>query len=266
MRSQITFIILITTLAVTDCRAQSDSLMLRVLSLERQIMQAEADTAKATRLLFEKAMLLKDSKAYDQSLFTLKRMAAHKLKDSLRCAVHFQSALVRYLNKDFTPALYDLWSAQNCGSETKESKILSLMILLENERWDDFRVAFTEAARANTSIDTSAFLHDFQLPEYYDPDVYARYSKVPGRGLFKLGMRKQGLTNITLQVVFVGVAAFEIYSGFYSTAFFSGLRPVQRFYNGGRTLTENMVLFKNQESISLHKQKGYQYIGRLYRP
>lgn len=264
MRYPISFIILIIILAGIDCRAQSDSLMFRVLSLERKIMQAQSDTSTATSLLFEKAMVLKGAGVYDQSLFTLKRMDGYKLKDSIRCAIHFQTAMVRYLVKDYTSSLFDIWSAQACRSDSKESKILFLMILVENERWDDFRLAFTEAAKSNPSVDTSAFLRDFRRPAYYDPDVYARYSKVPGRGLFKLGMRKRGLTNIALQVVFVGVAAFEVYSGFYSTAFFSGLRPTQRFYNGGRTLTESSVHQKNQESISRQKQEGYRYISLLH--
>jgi hypothetical protein len=264
MRYPITFIILIIILAGIDCRAQGDSLMLRVLSLERKIMQAQSDTSAAASLLFEKAMVLKDAGVYDQSLFTLKRMAGYRLKDSIRCAIHFQTALVAYLNKDFTSSLFDIWNAKACGSDSQEAKVLFMMVLLENERWDDFRKAFTDAAKASASIDTSAFLREFRNPVYYDPELYSRYSKVPGRGLFKLGMRKQGLTNITLQVVFVGLAAYEIYSGFYSTALFSGLRPARRFYNGGRTLTESLVLHKNQESISRQKQEGYQYIGKLY--
>jgi len=264
MKYPTTFITLIITLAGIDCRAQSDSLMFEVLSLERKIMQAQQDTSLTTTLLFDKAMLLKRAGQYDQSLFTLKRMDNFKIKDSIRCVIHFQKALVQYLNKDFTSSLYDIWSAQACGFKSEEAKVLFLMVLLENERWDDFRTAFREAAVSNTLIDTSTFVREFRNPEYVNPDVYVRYSKVPGRGLFKLGKRKQGLTNVTLQVVFLGVAAFEIYSGFYSTAFFSGLKPALRFYNGGRTLTESLAREKNQQNISRQKQEGYRYIRILY--
>ncbi|MEI9920897.1 MAG: hypothetical protein WDO14_19195 [Bacteroidota bacterium] len=264
MRYRIIIIILIIILAGIDCRAQSDSLMFRMLSLERKIMQAQSDTSAATSLLFEKAMVLKHAGEYDQALSTLKRMDGYKLKDSIRCSIYFQKALVQYLDKNFTSSLFDMWSAQACGSGSKEMKILFLMILLENERWDDFKSAFTDAAKANNAIDTSAFLREFQHPVYFNPEVYARYSKIPARGLFKLGARKQAFTNIALQVVFVGFAASEIYSGFYSTAFFSGLRPAQRFYSGGRGLTESVVYLRNEQNISLQKQEGYCYIGLLY--
>jgi hypothetical protein len=186
------------------------------------------------------------------------------LKDSARCTIDFQKALIRYLNKDFASSLHDIWNAQACGSDTRETRILFLMILLENERWEDFSKAFTKAAASNSEIDTSTFLREFRDPILYDVDKFRRYSKVPGRGLFKLGMPKKGFTNIALQVVFVGFAVSEIYSGFYSTAFFSGFQPARRFYNGGRTLTESLVDTQNAKLISEHKQKGYQYINGLY--
>jgi hypothetical protein len=142
--------------------------------------------------------------------------------------------------------------------------MLYLMVLLENERWDDFRMAYLTQAKIRSFADTLSFSQEFHTPEMLNVSYFVKKASVPGRGLIKSGYTSKGVTNILLQTAFAGFAVYNIYTGYYFTAFFSGIQPMRRFYNGGKILTSSLVQDKNFAKITALKQSGYIYIEKLY--
>lgn len=265
MKSPVLFLgIAMCILLSNSIRAQSDSVMLQSVLLEKQIMNAAGNNAALNPLLFEKAMIYKQAKRYHDGFITLNRIDEETLDDSIQCVVHYEKALQSYMMKSFSTALQEIWSAEPCGFDKPEKRMLYLMILLENERWEDFKREYTSEAK-NLGLNDSIFsMESFKAPVLLDLEKYERKSRIPGVGLIASGHTGKGLTNIALHLACAGFAVYQFYYGYYFTGFFSGVQPLRRFYNGGRTLTGSLVMNLNYQRIQRLKQKGYRYLQILY--
>jgi hypothetical protein len=265
MRSSIIIsTILLSILVNTESCGMGDTLMLRIVSLERKIMEADGDTARISKLLIEKARAYKMAGRFSDALFTLERIHHGSLPDTLRCEIHYEKAFHSFIVRSYSISLQEIWNAQSCGFTKSEHAMLFLMILLENERWDDFRMEYLTQAKHRSFADTVAFSREFDNPELLDVSYFVKKASIPGVGLIKSGYISKGATNIMLQMIFAGFAAYNIYTGYYFTAFFSGIQPMRRFYSGGKILTASLVQDKNHDKVRALKQKGYSYVGKLY--
>jgi hypothetical protein len=236
--------------------------MLKIVLLEKQVMEAGDDDSARTQLLLEKASLYKGMAEYSEALFTLNRIA-DPVPVKAECEMHYQKAFNAYMLRSFSLSLQEIWSAAPCGLD-ENAAMLHLMILLENERWDEFKTEFLNRAEARPFGDTLSFLQEFQHPQLLDVTYYVKKAVIPGAGLIKSGHTGKGITNIVLQLAFAGFAVYNIHTGFYLTGFFSGVQPMRRFYSGGKILTGSLVRQKNEDSVDALKRTGYTYIEQLY--
>jgi hypothetical protein len=239
----------------------SDSLMYKIISLERRIMTAE-NNAQVAHLLLEKGIIYRRMELYADAIATLNRIPSGTQSDSLLCGIGYEKAFSYYMLGAYSNAL-DAMSGQNCIT-TAEAQILFLMILIENEQWDDFIQGYLEISEKNGITDTASVRKDLSDRSLADAQDYVRKASVPGRGLIKAGFVKDGVTSILLQVACVGFGAYEIYTGFYLTGIFSGIQPARRFYRGSKLLTQSRIEKKNADKIEALKKKGYSYIEKLY--
>jgi|GEM_PF-5634815 len=265
MKSSVVILMTMLFIHTQGRAAQADSLMLRIALLEKSIMENVTDTPKVSQLLFEKASLYKNLGDHRNALQTLERIAEGSLGDSLQFGLHYEKAFSAYTIQSFSQSLQEIWAALKYPVKTSEAKVLYLMVLLENERWDDFKTEFRYQSQEIMFVDSLEFLSDFNKPGFLDPELYTKMARVPGAGLIKSGHTGKGVTNIGLQILFAGFAGLNFYHGFYFTGFFSGVQPMRRFYNGGKILTESLVRNRNISETESVKRIGYRYIGELYR-
>lgn len=243
--------------------ACSDSLLFRVLGIERKVMYAESETVKASWLM-KKALLYKEAGHYDDALTSLQRIDVNALEPARKDSVSYEKAFNLFMLGTFPVALQELWSMQDVRHYSDAAAMLYLMVLLENQHWDEFKQEFLRSANER-NIDTTAFLTAFTPPLMLDADRYDRLAKIPGLGLglIKAGYTGRGLTSASLQLLLTGAGIWQVATGYYFTGIFSGLLPARRFYNGGKILTASMVARTNEKRIADVKRTGYSFISKL---
>jgi hypothetical protein len=258
----ITFAIIVSTL--TDLFAFSDSLMTRIILLEKQIMLAETDSLKAP-LLMDKAIAYRQLQQYNDALFTLSRINFEQLNAGHKQTCYYEKAVDLYMVDAFSEALAEIRSLKyEFNASTEEVELLELILLLENGMWLEFKENYLLVANRQGK-DTAAFISQFEPPRLFDPHRYKKLSGlVPGLGLMKSGYVKKGITSMSLQLLSAGFAAYNFYHGFYFTGVFSGLMPVRKYYRGGKTLTFSTIEKANADNLKAFKKLGYQHLQHLY--
>jgi hypothetical protein len=258
----ITFAIIVSTL--TDLFAFSDSLMTRIVLLEKEIMLAETDSSKVP-LLMDKAMAYRKLQQYNDALFTLGRVNFDLLGAENKQAYYYEKAVDLYMIDAFSEALAEIRSLRyEFDASAEEVELLGLILLLENGMWPEFKENYLLVA-GRQGKDTAAFISQFEPPMVLDPYHYRRLSGiVPGLGLMKSGYVKKGLTSMSLQLLSAGFAAYNFYHGFYFTGVFSGLMPARKYYRGGKILTFTTIEKANADNLEAFKKLGYQHLQHLY--
>lgn len=253
MRSAVTTIIVLCILSITSHAAIPDSVMLRVLEVERQIMSAD-DSAK-TELLLKKAAIYKNYGEYTSALSTLDRISAEASTNKVK----LEKAFNYFFTEEYSSALHEIWSIKAVDELPADGRILYLMVLLENEHCEEFKLSLKhEYQRA--SLDTTGLFNGFAVP---DGSLQPKISVIPGAALFKYGYPGKAILNISLQMLFAGFGVYELSHGLYSTATFSGFLTARRFYSGGRRLAKSLARQSVDENINNTKKKGYQLIAPL---
>lgn len=236
-----------------------DSLMHKVIAIERAIMEEDNDHAKAL-LLKKKSQLYKEQGFYSEALATLHRIPEHLMKDSLADVLYYEKALNLFMLRRYPEALQEIWNIPHFSGP--EQKLLYWMCLLENEKWNDFKEEYL--MQAKDTADVSAFTRDFQYPSFRDPEKFEKLSRIPGLGLLKAGYTAKGVTSILFQAFTAGLGIYHYVYGYYFIGTFSGLLPARRFYNGAKTLAHSLILRANYENIEAMKETGYRYIRKRY--
>jgi hypothetical protein len=84
----------ILTLGNIDLSFAGDSLMYKIIALEKRIMNARKDTfGTYPLLLLEKAKVYKRMSRYEDAAFTLERISTEALPDSVLCLIAYEKAL-----------------------------------------------------------------------------------------------------------------------------------------------------------------------------
>lgn len=225
--------------------------MRELLKLERQVM-ITGDTASKADLLLKKSRLYKTHNHYDEALHTLNRIPLAGTSNE----VHIERAFNYFFTKEYSIALYEAWAIPAIEQEGMDTRLLYIMILLENGYWKDFKQQL-KLEYLTWNLDTLDLFKKFKPPvPYSSPKI----SIVPSAGLFKYGYISQGILNLSLQLVFAGFAAYEIANGFYFTGTLSGVLPARRFYRGGRKLAGSKAYKKYDNSVQKLKKHGYKLI------
>lgn len=114
--------------------------------------------------------------------------------------------------------------------------LLSALVMNHLERFSDSKKHFMETL-LHHHIDTVG------IGNAYEKAASAKYKSVkktkrlarflPGTGFFYLHKPSEGVVSVAANVVFLGYTAYSIYTGYYITAAFTGLRNFMRFHSGG---------------------------------
>lgn len=259
----ITSILLLFILGSSTSALCSDSLAFRVLAIERQVMNAGDDVVKAS-LIMKKARLYKEDGKHEEAFISLQRIDLNILEATLKDSIRYEKAFNLFMLGSFSASLQEIWSMRDVHAHGDACTMLYLMVLLEDQHWDEFRQEYLRSA-ARKDIDTTEFVATFKPPVVMNAERYDRLAKIPGLGLglIKAGYTGRGLTSASLQILLTGVAAWQIATGYYITGVVSGLLPARRFYNGGKNLTASMVSRTNEKRIAEVKRTGYSFISKL---
>lgn len=241
----------------------NDSTMFKILLLEQQVMVASNDTLKAFALL-SKANLYKKLNQHAEVIVTLNRVNIAVLIGSQLDNYHYQKAFSFFMVGEHSKGLLEFLNIESNKNFNEENQFLYLMLLVENERWEDFEKEYLHQSKLR-AVDSLLFKKEFSRPLLLEADSYARLSgKLPGLGMMKSGHPGKGLTSLGLQLLFTGFGIYNFSLGYYFTGLFSGIMPARKFYLGGKLLTHSLVERKNQDSIIDSKKKGYELIAVLY--
>jgi len=242
----------------------NDSTMVKILLIEQRVMMASDDTIKAIALM-SKANLYKELNQYVEAAATLNRINVEAISSSLADEYYYQRAFSLFMVGAHSEALLEFLNIKSNKNLNEELKLLYLMLLLENQRWDDFKNEYQNLA-SKDGTDSLLFKKEFATPVLLEPDRYAKLSaQMPGLGMMKSGYFGRGLTSLGLQLFFVGFGVYNISLTYYFTGVFSGLMPARKFYLGGKLLTHSLVEKKNQREINDSKRKGYELISHLFK-
>jgi hypothetical protein len=264
MKFQLTILSLIVLFIppISKAGTSTDSLLIHVLELERAVMESTDDTLRAT-LLLKKGDTYKQYGKHKEVVFTLNRINPVLLDDSLEILFYYNKAYSYFLLGSYQQALLELWNINSDKINSHEYDLLYLMVLLENERWEDFNHEYNRHLGKRGHPPLSQ-LNALQLPDFFDAAHYVKLSRyLPGLGLMKGGYYRRGFTSLGLQLGFVGFAVYNFSIAYYGTAVLSGLFPARKFNLGGRILTQSMIEQKNQKAIASCKQRGYTLIATL---
>lgn len=249
--------ILVITIIPFNCFSITDSTLVKSVMLEKQIMNA-ANESNRISLLLQKALMFKKISRYSDAIMTLDRINMDSVSEVSENQIHYEKAYNLYFQKSYARGIQEIWNMTEFTS--REQVILYLMLLIENEKWSDFK---QELVKINPNIDTIVLSTQIKTPLYQDPEHYRKLSRVPGLGLIKAGYTRKGITSILLQTATLGFGIFQYTQGFYATGTFLGVLPARRFYNGGKSLAEASVIKNNIKEIEETKRKCYSYVASL---
>lgn len=224
-----------------------------LLLLERNVMNAPDEKEKAIALLLKADYNMKNLR-YKEAITTMQRVAFLQLDTSQRCHYYYQKALAHVAVKEYAQALPEALDLKvNCGITNPTSRLLYRMVLLENEKWEEFNEDTREDPLA-PRLGAIALL---------ESNKYVRSASwLPGLGLMQLGYWGKGMSSLGLSTALLGWTAYNAITGFYITSALSGFYEFRNVYRGGKRLTEVMVEEENKKKTNQHKRTGWQYLLR----
>ena len=221
-----------------------------------------AEKAVRAKAILRKAQSLKQLTAYDEALFSLRRVRFNGLSDTLVYSVRYEKALLAYLTQDFAFAesqLVQLHYFVKDSSLTHNSRVLYALVLNEQMKWDmakemlrTFIVAepLPDSTKARLLTQLSSEYMEEDFPRLKSLDKAQKLSTVmPGTGQMYAGYFWDGAANSSLVLGALAFTVGAVYLKYYITALTVGYGLFGRFYNGGITHLEYLVEKKNHELL-----------------
>jgi len=114
--------------------------------------------------------------------------------------------------------------------------LLSVLISNHFEKYNDSKNLLIRTL-LHLHIDTAGVGYAYSkeaLVKYKSMKKTIRLARfLPGAGFFYMKKSSEGFVSAFLNVAFIGYTAYSIYTGYYITATFTGLRSFMRFHGGG---------------------------------
>ena len=210
----------------------------RAASVEAERIYFEAETShERAQAALARSWALKHLGEHQQARENLRRVSMRNLSPELEFRIHYERTLLHYLEGEFNDARNSLEQLRHFVDKPEWQDLaeyLEILSLIELNRWDDAYSAtedYLESIEASFSAD-SVFKQD--PPRLRDPDRAEILSSfLPGAGLIYAGKPGGGLGNAAIQISALGWGVYNVLSGYYLTALFSGGGLFQAFYFGG---------------------------------
>jgi tetratricopeptide (TPR) repeat protein len=206
--------------------------------------------------VYNKAICYKNLGEYSKACQQLLRISYFGTSDSAQFLYHFEMAGCSFLAGKFEDTHSQLLQIRQYTKDSSFIKKILLLEALNNDELGDYSAAkesLTKYFEANFSASRADSLkHVFAdyysrrgLPRIKSQKLAEILEYLPGLGLLYAGYPVMGAFNFLLNAVCLTGGVYEIYYGFYFTGYFAGAAVLSKFYFGGRSLTEKMIVKRN---------------------
>lgn len=217
---------------------------------ERIYFEAETNLKRAQAVL-ARSWALKHLGEKRQARENLRRVSLRNVPPELEYRIHHERTLLQYLEGEFSDALNSLEQLRHFVDNQDWlmlSGYLEILLLAELERWDEAQKATENYLDdLNASFPTDSVFTD-DPPQLKNPDRAEILSSfLPGAGLIYAGNTPGGLGSAAMQLTALGWGAYNVVTGYYLTALFSGGGLFQAFYFGGIERAGSIARSYNQQ-------------------
>ena len=158
-----------------------------------------------TQALLKKAECRKHENLFSMSLLTLNRVLFSNLDDSLILKVRYNQALIYYLKENYLLAenkLIQLKYQLNDTALLAQTDFLNILILNEQERWQESKVVFSRYLLwKNIALDSLVCYKFLEEKHFFKNEKFAKRISylLPGSGQLYAGKTFQAITSVLLQ-------------------------------------------------------------------
>ncbi len=203
------------------------------------------DSELKAKILIKKSDCLLSESSFAGASRVLSRISYSGISDTIIVLARQKSALAAYLNSDFRLAeshLLQVTSLVEDSSLTLKLLPLYALVLNEQQKWTEARQLLGRYIRRSINSGEKELVLN-QLDELYgpktiprlkDPEKAKKLSTIfPGVGYFYAGAWQEGIWNVTLQGLGLGLTGLGIFYRYYFTSAFVSITIFQKFYSGG---------------------------------
>ena len=248
-----------------------DSREYRAASVEAERIFFHTDE-RITRMqaLLARTWALKHLGEFDQAFENLRRASPRDLPPELQYRIHHERALLMYLREDWEGVLAESARLKQMVRNPDWqllSGYLSVLALLELERWEEAEAEMQAyLGKLGMPASLSASL-SASPPDRLNPRKAALLSTfIPGSGQMYAGKTGEGLGSLGLQLAALGWGAYNVYTGYYVTALFTGGGLFQAFYFGGIERAEYHAVERNRTESGKYKREVTAWFLELIEP
>ncbi len=233
----------------------AESYMNASIEYERVIFSTN-DHLVTNHSLYRKAICYKALGQYSRASQQLLRIAYYGTTDSSQYLYHYESALCSFLAGKFEDTKSQLLQIKQYTKDTSLINKIFLLEALNNNELGDYieaKKSFDHYFRINYSTNRADSLK-LLFDKYYSKKGIPRMKSqktadvleyIPGLGMLYAGYPILGSFNFLLNAVCLAGGIYEVYYGFYFTGYFAGAAILSKFYFGGRSLTEKLLVKHN---------------------
>ncbi len=216
--------------------------------------------------LLARTWALKHLGEFDQAFENLRRASPRALPPELQYRIHHERTLLMYLREDWEGVLAE---SARLGHLVQNpdwrllSGYLPVLALMELERWEEAGAemqAYLDKLGLSTSLSASP-------PDRLNSRKAALLSTfIPGSGQMYAGKTGEGLGSLGLQLAALGWGVYNVYTGYYVTALFTGGGLFQAFYFGGIERAEYHAVERNRTESGKYKREVTAWFLELIEP
>lgn len=199
----------------------------------------------------------------------LSRLMYYELSDSLQYEARYKSALAAYLNASFEAAESQILQARAFIADSMlvmQAMPLYALILNESGRWTEARQVLIDYVQARNIRTEEKQQLLAEIENLYTPKNIPRLKNMekanrlstflPGTGQIYAGYWGEGILNVSLQAVGLGITVLGIWNKYYFTGAFLGFSFFQKFYMGGINRTAFLVNKRNYQLKQQFNKQG----------
>jgi tetratricopeptide (TPR) repeat protein len=211
-------------------------------------------------LLFMKYRCYKNLGEYDRALESIGRIR-YVRSDSVRARIGYEKSLLLYLQGEYNKSNLELQKiAQNPYSNVSALNILSVLVSIDQLRWEDTRTLISN----RDVFDLTLEMEEYILPEKLkskDVNKAENLSVIPGLGQWYAGYFWRGATSGIIQAAIGGFMMYSLLEGYPLSGTLSGAAGLYTFNLGGARHAGELAEKKNKELALGIKQRFLQEIA-----
>jgi hypothetical protein len=206
--------------------------------------------------VYRKAMCYKALGEYSRASQQLLRIAYYGTNDSAQFLYRYETATCSFLASKFDDTRSQLLQIRQYTKDLNLVKKIYLLEALNNNELGDYIKAkesfilyfednYTPALSDSLKQVFANYYSRRGLPRFKSQKIGNILEYLPGLGLIYAGYPVIGTFNFLLNAICLYGGIYEIYYRYYFTGYFAGAAVLSKFYFGGRSLTEKMIVRRN---------------------